>query len=64
VTVLEAKWAILLALGQRRAAATRYLTQRNIDADRIDITTFGEERPTVRTLPTHVRNAIDEMRFG
>ena len=35
-----------LALGQRRAAATkRYLTQRGIDASRIDIVSFGEERP-------------------
>jgi peptidoglycan-associated lipoprotein len=35
-----------LALGQRRAAATkRYLTQRGIDASRIDVVSFGEERP-------------------
>ena len=36
-----------LALGQRRATAVRrYLVQRQIAADRIDITTLGEERPT------------------
>jgi peptidoglycan-associated lipoprotein len=36
-----------LALGQRRAAAAkRYLTDRGIDASRIEIVSFGEERPT------------------
>ena len=36
-----------LALGQRRAvAAKRYLTDRGIDAGRIEIVSFGEERPT------------------
>jgi peptidoglycan-associated lipoprotein len=36
-----------LALGQRRAAAAkRYLTDRGIDAGRIEIVSFGEERPT------------------
>ena len=35
-----------IALGQRRAAAARrYLVQRGIAADRIDITSFGEEQP-------------------
>ena len=35
-----------IALGQRRAAAAkRYLVQRGIDTNRIDITSFGEERP-------------------
>ena len=35
-----------IALGQRRAAAAkRYLVQRGIDTNRIDVTTFGEERP-------------------
>ena len=35
-----------VALGQRRAAAAkRYLVQRGIDTNRIDVTTFGEERP-------------------
>jgi peptidoglycan-associated lipoprotein len=36
-----------LALGQRRAsAAKRYLTDRGIDAGRIDVTSRGEESPT------------------
>jgi len=36
-----------LALGQRRATAVqRYLVQRQIAADRVDVTTLGEERPT------------------
>jgi peptidoglycan-associated lipoprotein len=36
-----------LALGQRRAAAAkRYLTDRGIDGTRIEIVSFGEERPT------------------
>ena len=36
-----------LALGQRRAAAAkRYLTDRGIDGSRIEILSFGEERPT------------------
>ena len=36
-----------LALGQRRAAAAkRYLTDRGIDASRIEIVSFGEERGT------------------
>jgi peptidoglycan-associated lipoprotein len=35
-----------LALGQRRAAAAkRYLTDRGIDGGRIEIVSFGEERP-------------------
>jgi len=35
-----------LALGQRRAAAAkRYLTQHGVDAGRIDIISYGEERP-------------------
>jgi len=34
-----------LALGQRRAsAAKRYLTQRGVDASRVDVVSFGEER--------------------
>ncbi|MFN8579863.1 MAG: peptidoglycan-associated lipoprotein Pal [Gemmatimonadaceae bacterium] len=37
-----------LALGQRRAAAAkRYLTDQGIDASRIDIVSYGEERPAV-----------------
>ena len=36
-----------LALGQRRAAAAkRYLTDRGIDGSRIEIVSFGDERPT------------------
>ena len=35
-----------IALGQRRAAAAkRYLTQRGIDASRIEVISFGEEQP-------------------
>lgn len=35
-----------LALGQRRAAqAKRYLTQRGVGDDRIDVISYGEERP-------------------
>jgi peptidoglycan-associated lipoprotein len=38
-----------LALGQRRAAsAKRYLTQRGIADSRIEIISFGEERPAVQ----------------
>lgn len=37
-----------LALGQRRAAAVkRYLTDQGIDGDRMDIISYGEERPAV-----------------
>jgi peptidoglycan-associated lipoprotein len=37
-----------LALGQRRAVAVkRYLTDRGIDPARIDVVSFGEERPEV-----------------
>lgn len=36
-----------LALGQRRATAIRrYLADHQIDANRIDVVTFGEERPS------------------
>ena len=38
-----------LALGQRRAAAAkRFLTDRGIDASRIEIVSFGEERPAAQ----------------
>ncbi|MGH7711854.1 MAG: OmpA family protein [Gemmatimonadaceae bacterium] len=38
-----------IALGQRRAAATkRYLMDQGIDGGRIDIVSFGEERPAVQ----------------
>lgn len=37
-----------LALGQRRAASVkRYLTDQGIDGGRMDIISYGEERPTV-----------------
>jgi peptidoglycan-associated lipoprotein len=55
-----------LALGQRRAAAAkRYLTQRNIAPDRIEITSFGEERPTCldATDACRERNRRDEVRI-
>jgi peptidoglycan-associated lipoprotein len=38
-----------LALGQRRAsAAKRYLTQQGIEGGRIDVVSFGEERPAAQ----------------
>jgi peptidoglycan-associated lipoprotein len=38
-----------LALGQRRsAAAKRYLAARGIDASRIDVVSFGEEKPVCK----------------
>ncbi|MFL5576530.1 MAG: peptidoglycan-associated lipoprotein Pal [Gemmatimonadaceae bacterium] len=38
-----------LALGQRRAAAAkRYLTQHGIDGSRIDVISYGEERPAAQ----------------
>jgi peptidoglycan-associated lipoprotein len=38
-----------MALGQRRAAsAKRYLTQRGIGADRIEVISYGEERPAAQ----------------
>ena len=55
-----------LALGQRRAAAAkRYLSQRNIAPDRIEITSFGEERPTCQeaTDACRERNRRDEVRI-
>lgn len=37
-----------LALGQRRAAAVkRYLTDQGVDGSRLDIVSYGEERPAV-----------------
>ena len=53
-----------LALGQRRAAATkRYLTQRGIDASRIDVASFGEERPAMEgeTEDAYARNRRAEF---
>ena len=55
-----------LALGQRRAAAAkRFLTQRGIDAARIEIVSFGEERPACAesTDACHARNRRDEFRI-
>jgi peptidoglycan-associated lipoprotein len=38
-----------MALGQRRAASVkRYLTQRGIGADRIDVISYGEEQPAAQ----------------
>jgi peptidoglycan-associated lipoprotein len=38
-----------LALGQRRAAAAkRYLTERGVEGARIDVISYGEERPAVQ----------------
>ena len=53
-----------LALGQRRAAAAkRYLTDRGIDAGRIEIVSFGEERPvcTEEDESCFSRNRRDEF---
>jgi peptidoglycan-associated lipoprotein len=54
-----------LALGQRRAAsARRYLTQRGIDASRIEITSRGEENPVAANATTeaeHQQNRRDEF---
>ncbi len=53
-----------LALGQRRAAAARrYLEGRGIAASRIDIVSFGEERPvaTGGTEADFARNRRDEF---
>ena len=55
-----------LALGQRRAAAAkRYLTQRDIDPSRIEITSFGEERPACQeaTDACRSRNRRGEFRI-
>ncbi len=54
-----------LALGQRRAAAARrYLTQRGIDASRIEITSRGEENPVAANATQeseHQQNRRDEF---
>jgi peptidoglycan-associated lipoprotein len=53
-----------LALGQRRAAsAKRYLTQRGIADDRIEIISFGEERPAVQGMDesAYSQNRRDEF---
>jgi peptidoglycan-associated lipoprotein len=49
-----------LALGQRRAAAAkRYLTQRGIQENRIEVISYGEERPAV---PGHDESAWTQNR--
>lgn len=54
-----------LALGQRRAAAARrYLTQRGIDASRIEVASRGEENPVAANASTeeeHQQNRRDEF---
>ena len=53
-----------LALGQRRAAAAkRYLTQRGIADNRIEIISFGEERPAVQGMDesAYSQNRRDEF---
>lgn len=55
-----------LALGQRRAAAAkRYLMQRDLDSTRVEIASFGEERPTCQdgTEACRARNRRDETRI-
>jgi peptidoglycan-associated lipoprotein len=55
-----------LALGQRRAAAAkRFLVQREVNADRIEIASFGEERPACQdaTDDCRGRNRRDEFRI-
>ena len=55
-----------LALGQRRAAAAkRFLVQREVNADRIEIASFGEERPSCQdaTDDCRGRNRRDEFRI-
>jgi peptidoglycan-associated lipoprotein len=54
-----------IALGQRRAAAAKqYLVQRGIAEDRIEIVSYGEERPAVPNATTeeqHQQNRRDEF---
>jgi peptidoglycan-associated lipoprotein len=53
-----------IALGRRRAeAAKRYLTDRGIDASRIETASFGRERPAVQgtTEEAWSRNRRDEF---
>jgi peptidoglycan-associated lipoprotein len=53
-----------LALGQRRAASAKaYLTARGIDAGRIDIVSYGEERPAQQgdNEPARAKNRRDEF---
>ncbi len=53
-----------LALGNRRAtAAQRYLQNKGIDASRIDVISYGEERPldTAGTEDAYAQNRRDEF---
>lgn len=53
-----------LALGNRRAAAAqRYLQNKGIDASRIDVISYGEERPldTAGTEEAYAKNRRDEF---
>ena len=56
-----------LALGQRRAAAAkRYLTQRGIAADRIELRSLGEEQPACmdESESCWAQNRRDEFRIA
>jgi peptidoglycan-associated lipoprotein len=53
-----------LALGQRRAAAAkRYLTEHGIDASRIDVISYGAERPIAEgdSEEAYAQNRRDEF---
>jgi peptidoglycan-associated lipoprotein len=53
-----------LALGNRRAAAAkRYLMNRGVDGSRIDVISFGEERPIAMggTEDAYAQNRRDEF---
>ena len=55
-----------MALGQRRAvAAKRYLTQRGIDASRIEVMSLGEERPAApgEDERAYAQNRRDEFQL-
>jgi peptidoglycan-associated lipoprotein len=55
-----------MALGQRRAvAAKRYLTQRGIDASRIEVMSLGEERPATpgEDERAYAQNRRDEFQL-
>ena len=52
-----------LALGQRRAAAVkRYLSDQGIDGGRMEIVSFGEERPAVTESNDEVVSVPDSVR--
>jgi peptidoglycan-associated lipoprotein len=53
-----------LALGQRRAAAAkRYLTDHGVDASRIDVISYGKERPVAQgdTEEAYAQNRNDQF---